>query len=174
MKLLPIFASICLLVNVAYSQERTAAGALDVQMTWTALKMIADGAKDQAQIATIAANAALDETKKIAACGNKGMFYAPKRTGVDGEGCAVIGGDSRWVISTVNPYSWNKHSWVDASHFAQRGIPTCPRGGYAIQSVRCATKGNSCYTTNMVTVRCGGSEGPGYCDEYRYRLWSCE
>lgn len=172
MKSIPILAAICLLAISAHAQERTAGGALDVQMTWTALKGIADAAKHQAEVATIAANAALDKTKKIEACGLKGMFYTPEKAGADGEGCAAIGGNNRWTPSNINPHLWAKGGYIYTSHFAQRGIPACPTG--AGLGIRCATKGSTCYERYEVTYNCGGSQGGNPCDKDQYRMWVCD
>ncbi len=115
-----------LVVPLTHGQERTAAGALDTQMTWTALKSLVDAASTK----TDAVNSRVDQIEKCAEkdmlyapndaaatngckpvvslqtriesiekCGRKGMLYAPGATGVDSDGCKAQQDTSlRWSI----------------------------------------------------------------------------
>lgn len=69
-----------LLTSTAMAQERTAAGAMDTQMTWTALSAKVQSANDKAD----AVNVRVDQ---VVVCGKKGMVYAPGATGADSQGC---------------------------------------------------------------------------------------
>ncbi len=64
----------------ATAQERTAAGALDTQMTWTALKNLVDATS----VKVDAVNARVDQG---VVCGKKQMYYAPGANGADNDGC---------------------------------------------------------------------------------------
>jgi hypothetical protein len=63
------------------AQERTAGGALDTQMTWTALSNVAKAASDKADMVS-------SRVDQVVVCGRKGMVYAPGLSGADGQGCA--------------------------------------------------------------------------------------
>lgn len=78
------------------AQETTAAGSMNTQMSWAALKNLIDQAVNQSKIATITAEDAktkaedaLTLAKKIEACGNKGMIYASGAVGADAQGCIM-------------------------------------------------------------------------------------
>lgn len=66
----------CILGHVN-AQERTAAGAVETQMTWSALWNISQQANGNAK----AAHMRID---KIAECGRQGMLYAPNNDGAGG------------------------------------------------------------------------------------------
>ncbi len=62
------------------AQERTAAGALDTQMTWSTLKNLVDAASTKVD----GVNSRVDQIVK---CNKKKMSYAPDANGADGDGC---------------------------------------------------------------------------------------
>lgn len=64
----------------AQAQERSAAGATDTQMTWSALKSLVDKANAESQ----GAHTRIDQ---MVACTAKSMFYAPDVKGADKTGC---------------------------------------------------------------------------------------
>lgn len=66
--------------GIAHAQERTAAGATETQMTWSALSSEISTVDDEVK----GVNARVDE---VTVCGKKGMFYAPGMPGVDSQGC---------------------------------------------------------------------------------------
>ncbi|PZP40400.1 MAG: hypothetical protein DI585_01035 [Pseudomonas fluorescens] len=68
------------LVGAPYAQERTAGGALDTQMTWSALSAKIDAVS----LKSDAVNTRVDQ---VVLCGKKGMTYAPGTQGADAEGC---------------------------------------------------------------------------------------
>lgn len=70
-------------ISAGVAQERTAAGAVETQMTWSALSAKADAAKNAAHAVGLKVN-------QVAVCGRKGMLYAPEGLGVDGEGCKPV------------------------------------------------------------------------------------
>ncbi len=82
-----------LVVSPAHAQERTAAGALDTQMTWSALSN---------QIATVNGKVTLVDSKigaldgrvnKLEVCSRSGRIYAPDKTGADSNGCIAVAPD---------------------------------------------------------------------------------
>ncbi len=77
---LMVAAAALIPVTFAYSQERTASGNLQMETSWNALRLLADGANKNARSAQILANAIRD-------CGIKGMFYSPGVSGVDAGNC---------------------------------------------------------------------------------------
>lgn len=113
----------------ALAQERVAAGDLDVQASWTALKNLADAANNQAKIATITAdsavkkadtaqatantarseaanaqttaNSALTKANRIETCGRKGMIYAPGIAGTDKDACKAAGSSPKQLVLTA-------------------------------------------------------------------------
>lgn len=68
------------LIISVHAQETTAAGTLDNQMTWTALKGLSEQANSNAKNAMTLAQAIRD-------CGIKRMLYSPGVAGADGQGC---------------------------------------------------------------------------------------
>ncbi len=80
MKTLFLLLTFCLLMSAAHAQERTAAGALETQMTWSALKTMVDGTNDK----IIATNSRLDQMET---CARNGKLYSPSTGGADADGC---------------------------------------------------------------------------------------
>jgi hypothetical protein len=95
----PIYYILCLSMAVAcfgvHAQERTASGALDNQVTWTALSTLAKAASDKAD----AVNARVDQS---VVCGRKGMVYAPGVAGIDGDGCLTAATASTVINQLTN------------------------------------------------------------------------
>lgn len=77
-----LLAALCLMAPALHAQERSAAGAVDTQMTWSALKSLVD----TATTTSIAAHNRLDLIEK---CTKQAMFHAPKVTGADADGCVA-------------------------------------------------------------------------------------
>ncbi len=94
MKSLPLMAALALVATAAHAQERTAAGSMETQMTWSTLKTLTDDANAK----STAAHTRIDQLEK---CGAKGLFYAPSATGADAQGC-IGGGSSQIESGTVN------------------------------------------------------------------------
>ncbi len=118
----------------ALAQERVAAGGLDVQASWTALKNLADAANNQAKIATVTAdsavkkadvaqttantarseaasaqataNNALTKASRMEACGNRGMIYAPAKANRDSNGCITT--TPRLNYAKCEYFRWKK------------------------------------------------------------------
>jgi hypothetical protein len=82
----PIMRSLALalltliLVPASWAQERTASGAIETQMSWTALSAKTDAAKLAAEAVNIRVN-------QVAICGRKGLLYGPGDPTRDGDGC---------------------------------------------------------------------------------------
>lgn len=67
------------------AQERSAGGSLDMQMTWSALKTIVDGANAKS-------DAAHQRIDRIIACSKRGMAYVPTdEAETTGDGCVGYG-----------------------------------------------------------------------------------
>ncbi len=64
------------------AQERTAAGALDTQMTWSTLKSLVDDANTKSGAAHI-------RIDQIVLCNKNNLIYAPGVDGADSDGCIV-------------------------------------------------------------------------------------
>lgn len=79
------------------AQERTAAGAIETQMTWSALS-----AKIGQVDSKIGGVKSLVDQSIV--CGQKGMVYAPGGTGIDGQGCkeAAVPASVMNLINTAN------------------------------------------------------------------------
>jgi hypothetical protein len=92
-------------VSFAHAQETTAGGSLQMETSWNALRLLVDGANNNARTAQILANA-------IRTCGIKGMFYSPGVAGVDGDSCKApptpSPGFSRVTYYGSSDYSPNK------------------------------------------------------------------
>lgn len=67
-------------ISSLIAQERAAAGALDTQVSWTALKNLID----QANASSSSAHARIDQ---VVVCGKAGMLYAPETPGANAQGC---------------------------------------------------------------------------------------
>ncbi len=87
MKLWMLGAAVLALAGTGHAQERTAAGSLDTQMTWSALAAKVGAASDKAE----AVNSRVDQ---IVVCGLKGMLYAPGHAKADGQGCLQVAVES--------------------------------------------------------------------------------
>lgn len=85
-----------LLVSGAYAQERTAAGNLNTEATWTALRGLSEQANSNAKIAKTLAEA-------IATCGKKSMLYAAGQPGADAQGCKAAMPDPSTL--NINTYT---------------------------------------------------------------------
>lgn len=110
------FAVAILLTSTSMAQERTAAGAMDTQMTWTALSARVDSANTKAD----AINARINQG---VVCATKGMLYAPGTAGVDGQGCKKV--------AMPDPATLNVNTYTQA--ICARGgghsvVSTCPAG----------------------------------------------
>ncbi len=84
MKNILLFATVCLTATAAHAQERTAAGALETQMTRSSLKALADDANAK----STAAHTRLDQLEK---CAKKKMLYSPTTPEADTDGCISSG-----------------------------------------------------------------------------------
>lgn len=75
-------AALLLIAPLAHAQERTAAGALETQMTWSALS---------SKVSAVDAKVDGVNTKLEQAilCGKEGKLYAPGAAGADSRGCLV-------------------------------------------------------------------------------------
>jgi len=98
MKLL-ILALLCL-AGSAFAQERSASGALDTELTWSALSSQLSTAKGQ----LAGANVRIDQ---VIVCGKKSMLYAPG-AGADSQGCVAGNGSlPPSVLATLNTNTTN-------------------------------------------------------------------
>jgi hypothetical protein len=78
------------------AQERTAAGSISTQMTWSALATKVTSADEKAD----ALNARLD---KVTGCNSQGMLYVPGHADADANGCKKIAAaPSKMDIRTYN------------------------------------------------------------------------
>ncbi len=66
--------------TAGHAQERTAAGVLDTQMTWSTLKSLVDAA-------SVKSDAAHSRIDQILTCNKKNMIYSPDSSGTDTQGC---------------------------------------------------------------------------------------
>lgn len=66
-------------LSPAFAQETTAAGNLNTEASWSALRNLVDASNNQSKIANITANSALEKANKIEACGKDGMIYSPTK-----------------------------------------------------------------------------------------------
>lgn len=87
-------AAVMILPVLATAQERSAMGAIDTQVTWSALRTMVDAANTKSD----AVNARMDQ---VVVCGKKGMVYAPGATSADGDGCLSAGGGKGCVMDVV-------------------------------------------------------------------------
>ncbi len=69
------------------AQERTASGNLQVESSWTALKVLVDAAQGTARTAQITADSALAKANRIEICNRKGLLYGPGVSGSDADDC---------------------------------------------------------------------------------------
>ena len=107
-----------------HAQERVAGGALDSQMTWTALSNKIDQASQKTDIL----QAQVDQIKK---CGAKRMSYTPGAAGADSDGCSanfVVTGGGQCLTPEAgagNGTAWTiRSAWGQATGCAG-GVPQC-------------------------------------------------
>ncbi len=98
-----------------------------MQMTWSALKNIADSANAKADGALALATA-------IKECGMKGMIYAPGTTGVDATGCVAVktgtrNGTNISHSGAARTYTLAKPSGTDVQISCSASATTGSRGG---------------------------------------------
>jgi hypothetical protein len=96
-----LMACALVLATPVVAQERVAAGSLQQEASWSALKTLADVARDKANIAQITANDALDRATKIETCGKLGKLYAPGVAGVDANNCKALAATPVQVLVTA-------------------------------------------------------------------------
>lgn len=83
------------------AQERSAAGALDTQMTWTALS-------SQVAAANAKSDAVNTRVDQIVICARKGKVYAPApQAGIDSQGCLTPASDFTAINATINNLTTN-------------------------------------------------------------------
>ena len=96
----------CLLVPVVYAQERTAAGNLATEASWSALKSLADQANNNAKSAHIRLN-------KTEECAEKGMLYAPHAEDAE-QGCKPLSSIPANAVMAFHqntcPAGWNEYT----------------------------------------------------------------
>lgn len=144
MKTLAYFiAATSLLAVPAFAQERAAGGAVETQMTWSALS---------AQIKTTgtkidAANARIDQ---IILCGKQGKVYTPGVPGADANGCGPAGG-LRWVANGGVNYKHSNNPFKDKKA-RLAATPTCTGSIGA----KCTTKGQTCLSGAIIGVTLSG------------------
>ncbi len=145
-------AALCVAAPLAHAQERTAAGALDTQMTWSALKNLVDGANTK----ITATNYRIDQIEK---CGKKGMLYAPGTPNVDTDGCKAMQDTTlRWVEGI--------HGTALSAPGSTPGYPinieppNCRDIRFSGLASRCTTKGLTCQTpTSCRAANDNGNNG---------------
>ncbi|NTB05787.1 hypothetical protein [Agrobacterium tumefaciens] len=152
------------LVDIADAQERTAAGSLQMQASWSALQSIADQANKNAQSAHIRLN-------RIDLCARKGMFYAPEQPGAE-EGCLkgfVVTGGGQCLTPEAGPRNgsaWTiRNAWGEATG-CENGVPRC--GGSKVLHIGYSSDrmgenevanfckysgGNECHTQSFLCTR---------------------
>ncbi len=91
------FAAALLVCFQPIAQERTAAGTLDTQMTWSALSNKIGTVKDQVVLVDSKVTALTDRLAKFEACAKKQKLYAAGTAGADAEGCVQTAGGKRWI-----------------------------------------------------------------------------
>ncbi|PZP40401.1 MAG: hypothetical protein DI585_01040 [Pseudomonas fluorescens] len=100
MKHLLLTLATCALLTSPHAQERAAGGALETQMTWSALSSQIGAVKNDHEML----KAVVDQ---ITTCGKSGRFYAPGTAGADGSGCSAAATTARLscriVDGTQNP-----------------------------------------------------------------------
>lgn len=111
--------------SVSLAQETTAGGSLDNQMTWNALKSLAEQANGNAKTSLLLASAIRD-------CGVKDMIYSPGTDGADANGCKKIFDPKELMVKTA---SVNVGSCGTGSHSCAPDEKTigklCERAGYS-------------------------------------------
>ncbi len=162
MKILPILA-FCLFVPTIQAQERTAAGTLGTQMTWSALKTLVDDAGTK----ITATNYRIDQMEK---CAKKGLLYTPGLEGVDADGCKAMQDTSlRWSTTGAlwSPGEWGFGSPPGPSCVGGASSTSTPFGGS-----RCTNKGAKCilYVQAGKMANDNGNNGQAA----RYAIYTCD
>ena len=151
------------LIPMAHAQERTAAGAMETQMNWSTLNTKVTNANTK----TDAVNSRVDQ---VAACGGKGMLYAPGQPGADSQGCVISKLDPTYVnmLTTINSNVNNINNCAAGGGVYNRNTNSClsvakTRWFMAGQGGACVNCENGPPTRWAESVgypgACGGSSG---------------
>ncbi len=168
MKLL--LATLCLLIPAAHAQERTAAGPLETQMTWTTLKNLVDDTNTK----ITATNNRLDQIEK---CGKQKKLYGPGTTGADADGCVSVQTHMHW--NTMRHLVSNQYGgFTPAATTVTSAAPSCASFGESpVQMNFCTTAGRTCHTTTPYSANCTGRGSGTGCNGNPTRatatLWAC-
>ncbi|TKW62057.1 MAG: hypothetical protein DI628_05410 [Blastochloris viridis] len=107
------------------AQETVAGGTLDTQMSWAALKGVAEQANGNAKTSLALATAIRD-------CGIKDMIYSPGTNGADANGCKKIFDPKELMVKTgqvaLGPCGSGAHSCAPDSRTTEH---LCQQGGYS-------------------------------------------
>lgn len=102
------------------AQERAAAGAIETQMSWTALSAKADAAKFAADAVDIRVN-------QVVACARAGMLYAPEAPGANTQGCLLSKLDPSFTtkLDILNSNINSVNSCAASGGFYNRNTHSC-------------------------------------------------
>lgn len=140
-----LFAFLCAMTMAlpTLAQERTASGASNVQVTWSALSNLITAN-------TIKTEAIGTRVDQITFCGKQGKTYAPSQPDADAQGCRDANQINQINTNLTNIYTCNKAGQVfDGTKCIESlskppivltGASTCP-GGYTL--IGCSGTGGS-------------------------------
>ncbi len=171
MKHIYLLALLCFAVSLAHAQERTAAGSLNSQMSWTALQNRIEQANGNAKSALTLVNA-------IKKCGDQKKLYGPGATGADANGC-VAAQSSHMHWNAANRVTWSMYQSGDqATINAISKNPLCANVGEApVQLNFCQTLNKTCYTRTEAKANCTGRGSGTGCNGTptpgNVTLWKC-
>ncbi|WP_142781090.1 hypothetical protein [Agrobacterium sp. T29] len=120
MKIILLALAALSLITAAFAQERTAAGTVENQMSWSALNT-------KIATANSKADAVNSRVEQVVVCGRKGMLYAPGQAGADGQGCVVSKLDSSYVnmLNDINSNLTNINSCAANGSVYNRSAHSC-------------------------------------------------
>lgn len=164
MKIILVLAALLFQPLLALNaQERAAGSAIDIQTTWTALKLLAEQADIKAQGA-LSLGESIDNA--IRKCGQKSMVYAPGGSGADADNCINSSGD---LLTTTSTSGGSKTTTIprtpnmvailkcSSSDYSSGGSSNAPSGS-ASASIRLGTP-SGWVTVAKDSDTCSGSNG---------------
>lgn len=145
--------------TAAQAQERAAGGAMETQMTWSALSSQISGVNTKLE----GTNSRIDQ---IVVCGKLGKIYAPGAVGATPQGCVEAsstgGTDLTTIVNTLTTLSNNFTTLNNTVTTNNTKIVNCGKTGAAYNGTTCVLPtAQSCRITSQAgTGGCGyGNEG---------------
>lgn len=136
--LLLILSLLALLPNV-HAQERTAAGTMETQMSWSALNT-------KIATANTKADAVNTRIEQVIVCSRKGLLYAPGQSEADGQGC-------------VKPFV--DDSAMNQLNTRMNSVLACAGQGRMFNGSSCVTAAVATPATPRLQCRVTSNVGPG-------------